>query len=76
MLVVRKEIKAKLAKEESLVYLDRVDLLVNGVPKVKLGQEALPAHVDCRGILVKEDHQDQLALQVLQVHREYRECKA
>lgn len=76
MLAARKETKAKLGKEESKVYLDRVEFLVNGVPKVNLEQEVLLAQGDCREILVKEDHQDQQAPRVLRVHQVYKVYKA
>lgn len=76
MLAARKETKAKLGKEESKVYLDRVEFLVNGVPKVNLEQEVLLAQGDCREILVKEDRRDQQAPRVLRVHQVYKVYKA
>lgn len=76
MLAARKEIKAKLEKEESKVYLDRVEFLASGVSKVNLEQEVLLAQEDYREILVKEVRLVQQAPRVLRVHQEYKVYKA
>jgi len=74
--VVRREIKAKLVKEERQVYQDKVEFPEKGVLKVKQGQGGLLDRGDYRGILASEVRLVRLDLRALQVHQEFRVFKA
>lgn len=76
MLVVIRETKAKLVKEETRDQPDKMVFPVNGVLKVKQGQEVLLDRGDYRGILESEAHPVPRDHRALRVHREYRVFKA
>lgn len=76
MVVARKEIKAKLVKEENQGFPDKVELPGRGGLKEKRDQEDLRGPVDYREIQAIEVPQVHRDPRVLRVHREYREFKA